>query len=186
MIDHGLTREGALAALTTNPANLLEISDRAGTIAEGKMANLLIMTDTLFTEGATVQMVISDGYVFDYSEKPEKLSKTEITWEYEAETQDGKSTGTWKINNKEGKWKGTVTYEDPDGQGIKTSSIEDAVITVDSMQFSFTVSVGNSNLDVVVSGDISGTNFSGEMKIIGYGTFPVEANKKGKPEKSNE
>ncbi|WP_162415405.1 amidohydrolase family protein [Cyclobacterium roseum] len=185
MVENGLSKDGALAALTVNPAKLLGIDDRTGTISEGKMANLLIMTDTLFTKGAAIQMVVSDGYVFDYSEKPEKGSKEEATWEYEAETQGGKSTGTWKINLSDGKWTGTITYEDPQGQGMKTSSIEDAVITEEKMQFSFTVSVGSDKLDVEVSGNLSGKKFTGDMKIIGYGTFPVKAVKKDKPEKSN-
>lgn len=186
MIENGLSKEGALAALTVNPARLLGISDRSGTVGEGKMANLLILTDTLFTDGTNIQMVVSDGYLYDYSKKPEKLSKEETTWDYEAETQDGKSSGTWKIRQKDGKWTGTITYEDPRGQGIKTSSIEDAVITTENMQFSFTVSAGETVLEVAVKGNLSGDQFSGDMKIIGYGNFPVKAVKRDKPEKSND
>ncbi|MDN3689946.1 amidohydrolase family protein [Cyclobacterium jeungdonense] len=186
MIENGLSKEGALAALTVNPAKLLGISDRTGTISEGKMANLLIMTDTLFSENANIHMVVSDGYLFDYSEKPEKLSEEETTWDYEAETEDGKSSGTWKIKQKEGKWTGTITFEDPQGQGMKTTAIENVIITTENMQFSFTVSVKNNTMEVEVSGNLSGEKFSGDMKIVGYGNFPVKAVKRDKPEKSNE
>ncbi len=41
-ITHGLTKDQALAALTTTPAKLLGIDARAGTIEAGKLANLII------------------------------------------------------------------------------------------------------------------------------------------------
>ncbi len=186
MIKNGLSEEGALAALTVNPATLLGISDMAGTVSEGKMANLLLMSDTLFSEASKVRMVIADGYVFDYSEKTDKNKKEETIWEYKAKTPGGTSRGTWKFSRNEGKWTGSVTYENPEGSGTRTAPTRTEEINADSMRFSFSVPVRGEDLEVTVSGTISGDSFSGEMKLIGYENFPVKASKKDKPERSNE
>ncbi len=47
-IDAGLTPEQAHAMLTTNPAELLGVSDTLGTVAAGKQANLIVATAPLF------------------------------------------------------------------------------------------------------------------------------------------
>lgn len=182
MVANGLTEQGALAALTVHPAEILGISDIAGTISEGKMANLVLMSDTLFSEKARVMMVVADGFVFDFSEKPEKVKEEEVVWEYEAETQGGKSKGKWTLTRKDKKWTGTVSYDDPQGEGVKTSSIENAVVTEKSLAFSFTVQVGTDSLQVSVSGEVTGKEFSGTMKITDYGNYPVRAKKLEKPE----
>tara|TARA_B100000683_G_scaffold14336_1_gene14606 strand:- start:6748 stop:9759 length:3012 start_codon:yes stop_codon:yes gene_type:complete len=48
---HGLTQEDALAALTTNPAEMIEASADLGTLEQGKIANFLICSGNLFEEG---------------------------------------------------------------------------------------------------------------------------------------
>ncbi len=47
-ITHGLTKDEALAALTTTPARLLGIDAQTGTIAAGKLANLIIASGDPF------------------------------------------------------------------------------------------------------------------------------------------
>lgn len=47
-VDAGLTAEQALAMLTTNPAELLGVSDLMGTVEEGKVANFVIASAPLF------------------------------------------------------------------------------------------------------------------------------------------
>lgn len=49
-IQNGLSEEDALKALTINPANILGISNYAGTIAEGKKASFLIFDKNPFTD----------------------------------------------------------------------------------------------------------------------------------------
>ena len=57
----GVTPDQALRALTTMPANLLGIGDRVGTLAVGKLANLVVATGKLFTEGAEIREVWVGG-----------------------------------------------------------------------------------------------------------------------------
>jgi imidazolonepropionase-like amidohydrolase len=57
----GLSREDALAAVTTVPARQLGLSDRLGTIEAGKIANLAIETGEPFAEGSRVTEIWIDG-----------------------------------------------------------------------------------------------------------------------------
>lgn len=60
-IERGLDRDQALAALTTAPAEWLGIGDRAGRLAPGYMANLVIVEGELFTDKPTFTEVWIDG-----------------------------------------------------------------------------------------------------------------------------
>ena len=69
MIKAGLTEDQALAALTINPAQLLGISDRAGSIDPGKMANIVISDKTFFDEKAKVRYVFVEGVMYKLDTK---------------------------------------------------------------------------------------------------------------------
>lgn len=58
---HGLTPDRALAMLTTNPARILGVADRMGTIEEGKLANLVVTKRPLFDRDREVRAVWIDG-----------------------------------------------------------------------------------------------------------------------------
>jgi imidazolonepropionase-like amidohydrolase len=47
-IDNGLTEKQALMAMTEVPAAMIGISDKAGTLEKGKLANFIITSDSLF------------------------------------------------------------------------------------------------------------------------------------------
>jgi hypothetical protein len=73
IIKAGLTEDQALAALTTNPASLLGLSDRMGSIDSGKVANLVISRKPYFDEKSKVQYVFVDGVIYKLeSKEPEK------------------------------------------------------------------------------------------------------------------
>ncbi len=57
----GVTPEQALAALTTVPAKLLGIDSRTGTIATGKLANLVVTTGDLFAADTNIREVWVGG-----------------------------------------------------------------------------------------------------------------------------
>lgn len=186
MIENGLSKETALAALTSNPAKLLGIENISGSISPGKMANMVVMTDSLFSKDAKVKMVISDGYLFDYSEDAKLSDAKNQVWNYAAETPVGQSKGTWEFVQNDNKWEGTITYDSPKGTGIKKSEMKDLVKTEESLSFSFTVETNEEVLEVTVSGDLDPDKFEGKMNIKGYNQFTVKASKKAKPNKNHE
>lgn len=186
MVDNGLSKDAALAALTTNPARLLGIEDISGRISPGKMANMVLMTDSLFSKEGKVSMVVSDGYLFDYADdiSSEKLG-TQV-WTYAAETPVGQSKGTWEFIKKDDKWEGTVSYDSPKGTGTKKAKMENLELADDSLSFSFMVETNDTVLDVTVTGNINKNKFEGSMDIKGYNQFTVQATKKEKPNKDHE
>ncbi len=50
-VKHGLSRSDAMRALTENPAQLLKIEDKVGTLEQGKLANFIIVKGDIFEDG---------------------------------------------------------------------------------------------------------------------------------------
>jgi imidazolonepropionase-like amidohydrolase len=73
-IDAGLTSDQALRAFTLDSADILGLSDRLGSIAPGKIANLVVTDGDIFNEKTKVKHVFVDGRWFPIHEesKPEK------------------------------------------------------------------------------------------------------------------
>jgi imidazolonepropionase-like amidohydrolase len=96
-IRSGLSEGAALAALTTRPAALLGISDRAGTLEPGKAGNIVIATGPLFQDGTKIEEVWIDGR--RYGEDPERASPKNVegTWDLTLET---KPTRTIRVKFK--------------------------------------------------------------------------------------
>ncbi len=65
VIERGLPKEAALAALTASPATTLRASERLGAIRRGKLANLTVTTEPLFDKEAKVKWVFIDGKKFE-------------------------------------------------------------------------------------------------------------------------
>lgn len=77
-VARGLSPDAALAALTTTPASYLGVENTHGTIAEGKVANLVVSEGDLFTEQATVRDVWVEGAAYEVSRAPQ--SDPRGTW----------------------------------------------------------------------------------------------------------
>ncbi len=73
-IEHGLDPDVALAALTVVPARLFGLEDQLGSIEQGKMANLVVMSDSLENEKAKVKYTVVSGSIFE-QKPPKKKSK---------------------------------------------------------------------------------------------------------------
>ncbi|MBW3552949.1 MAG: amidohydrolase family protein [Gemmatimonadetes bacterium] len=63
-VDAGLPAEAALRALTLDPAGILGVSDRVGSIEAGKIANLVLVRGDLLDPDAPIEQVIVDGRRF--------------------------------------------------------------------------------------------------------------------------
>lgn len=69
----GLTEEEALKLVTLNPAKLLHIDDKVGSIKVGKQADLVLWSDNPLSVYAKVEKTIIDGHVYFDSEEDLKL-----------------------------------------------------------------------------------------------------------------
>ena len=187
MVANGLSENGALAALTTNPANILGIQKFAGTIEKGKLANMVIYTAPMFSDDAHVKHVVADGYIFDYEAKAKKADNGKDEngpaningeWEYTSDTPAGSSGGIMTIKKEGESFKGNITYDNPSGNGSATSEMKNISVSGNNLTFSFDVAAGGMSLEVTVSGDIDGSQFSGSMSLADFGSFPLNATKK--------
>ena len=184
MIKHGLSEEAALAALTTNPAKILGIEKIAGDISPGKMANLLLTTDSLFSPESQIKYVFANGYLYENPIK-DKSGKNGVNessyWEYETKTAAGSATGFFEITDLAGTPKGIITYDDPRGKGKTTSSMDDLKISEKHIEFSFVVKTTKEDLTITVEGGVSENLLNGKMRIGDYESLPFTAKKTDKP-----
>ncbi|MFQ5528461.1 MAG: amidohydrolase family protein [Thermoanaerobaculia bacterium] len=117
----GLSADEALAAFTTTPAGLLGISDRAGTITAGKMANLVIVEGDLFAEKPAVREVWVDGHRFEIKESKPAEVEPAGTWNLTVTTGDGQTLPAVMILTGEAdSLEGTIS--DPEGNQVPISS----------------------------------------------------------------
>lgn len=86
-VARGLTPDQALAALTTTPATWLGIERTHGTIAAGKVANLVVADGNLFTEEASVRDVWVQGTRYGVTRPPQIDPRG--TWRIASDDADG-------------------------------------------------------------------------------------------------
>ena len=68
-VKEGMDEYEALKAITINPAKILGISDRVGSIEKGKDADIVIMNGHPFDTFSTTDMVLVDGEIAYREEK---------------------------------------------------------------------------------------------------------------------
>src|SRR3954469_17335720 len=82
-VRRGLSKDAALAALTSTPAEMFGVADRLGSIAAGRIANLVVATGDLFGEDAKIVTTWIDGRYYDTDQARERDVRG--TWEIAAE-----------------------------------------------------------------------------------------------------
>ncbi len=182
MISAGLTEDAALAALTTTPAQLLGLSDRMGTIDNGKMANLVISDKTYFSEKAKVRYVFVDGVMYKMdvkeSKKSDPNSKVEIegTWSTVTQSPQGNTEGKVVFKKDGSNYKGTVSG----GRLPSPVDMTDVSLDGDKLTYTYTISFGGNSMKVEVSVTVDNDSFKGNASVGQFGSFPVEGTKNPK------
>lgn len=73
-VRHGLSRDGALAALTLNGARMLDLDDRIGSLEVGKDADLVVLSGDPFSVWTVVEQTwVAGERVFDRSDEQDRL-----------------------------------------------------------------------------------------------------------------
>ncbi len=184
MLAHGLSEEAALAALTINAAEMLGLERMSGTIEKGKLANLIIATDSIFKEEANIQQVFVGGQLFEYDIPQEKEEVTDEqaelagSWDYTAETPAGSANGMMIFEKVSEKIEGKISFDDPEGGGSKTAEMMDLKWSDKALEFKFNVEVKGMLISVTVSGEVSRNEIKGKLTIPDFGSFPFRAIRK--------
>ncbi len=155
-IDRGLTRDQALAAVTTVPARLLKLDDRLGTIAAGRIANLTVTRGELFSESGQVRQVWVDGEPYDVTKD------------------DGGWKGKWSLRLHDKPYPFTVAVEkDTTIQLIAgKDTLKAREVRLEDKRLHFVVQRGSDNPEII---DLTQANdaFTGTLAVTGVGSHDV-------------
>jgi len=181
MIAAGLTPDAALAALTTTPAQLLGLSDRMGSIDNGKMANLVITDKCYFDEKAKVRYVFVDGvmYKMDVKETPKKTdgatAKAEIegSWSTITQSPQGNTDGKLVFKIEGTNYSGTMSS----ARMPVPVELKDINLDGTTLSFNYIVNFGGNSIKVEVEVSIDGDSLKGTSSVGTFGSFPTEGTK---------
>ncbi len=135
IVEAGLPEETALAALTTVPARLLGLDRVIGTLAPGKIANLVVTDGPLFAEETKIREVFVDGsrHELEVKEKPKGDPNAVVdprgSWAVAIRMGPRTMEREWTITGSEGNYSGTAET----GSGIvdfESVELEGNVMTV--------------------------------------------------------
>ena len=178
MIKAGLSEDAALASLTTTPAELLGLSDRIGSIDNGKIANLVISDKPYFNEKSKVRYVVVDGNLYKLDAKEPKKT--------DPNAKDIVS-GTWSMSTEADRVYSSTVVLKKDGSNVygtisgdlmpQAVELKDVSLDGNKLSFSYTVNFGGGTLDVAVEGTIDGDDFKGTSSTNEYGSFPMKGKK---------
>lgn len=154
----GLDRETALAALTSNPAGMLGISDTHGTLQRGKSANILIVDGDLFDSSTKILDVWVEGKRFNVSSE----RTLDPRGEWELVFSDDALNGVLNLKGSVSRLSGTMTIGD--------SEIDLASATVRDDSRRLRVNLPGGDLDVEGMVRLTAT-ISGET-LLGWADIP--------------
>jgi imidazolonepropionase-like amidohydrolase len=181
MIEHGLPEDAALAALTTDAAATLGLSDVTGTVEVGKMANLVVTDGPLFDEDTEIRYVFVDGQMFEMETGAEATAPAAVspagTWSYEVETPQGTIGGVLTLSGDPDDLEGTITNDASPGD---PADLEDVVVSGTTLSFSFD---GGQFGEISVSVNIEGDTFEGSLSVPGAGGLPISGTRTASPDR---
>jgi imidazolonepropionase-like amidohydrolase len=67
-VENGLAKDAAIRAMTLSAAEILDVSDRLGSIEAGKIANLTVVKNDVFATDRFVPYIVVDGKLFEQKE----------------------------------------------------------------------------------------------------------------------
>lgn len=181
MMEHGLTEDQVLAALTTNPAEMFGVSNIMGTVEEGKMANLFVSTSPYFEKDSKIKYVFVEGVQFEY-----EIAKKKAKVEGEEGDLSGLYSCTVEVPGEQQDIKINITKDGEDYEVTVENDGEETEadnVFVEGNKISFPLDVENQGftmkLDFTLTideGDVDGSVAAGD-----FGTFPVKGQRIADP-----
>lgn len=72
-VKHGLSKSGALKALTTTPAQVLKADDKIGSLKNGRLANFIVTSEDIFSEKSKILENWVQGKKYNVSKSPASI-----------------------------------------------------------------------------------------------------------------
>ncbi len=181
MVSAGLSEAEALTALTSAPAQMLDVADVTGSLRTGMMANLLISDQPVFAEKSKVRYVFVEGTMYEYNKAKKNDAKVEGdvssvvgSWNYTAEVPGESITGVLTIVDNDGTLSGTMV-SDQDGE---TTELESVGLEDDELTIGFTMEQEGFAMPMSITVTIDGDVFTGTVAAGQFGEFPFSGQKK--------
>lgn len=184
MIKNGLKEDQALAALTTQPAEMLGLSKTLGTVEKGKMANLVVTKKPYFDEKAQVRYVFIDGTLYEYdltaprpNADPTAKVRAGGKWNMEINAPGQTARGLVELREQDGRLGGSWTS----AQDNTTRPLERVELKGNQLTFTTSANVGGQDIPLAFDLTIQGNKFSGKVTAGSFGTFEVSGDREGDP-----
>jgi imidazolonepropionase-like amidohydrolase len=179
-IDAGLSHEDALAALSVDAAAIFGVSDRLGSIEEGKIANLVLATDWPWADDVEVAAVFVDGrkYQEHKDEEPKEAPAQDVTgsWSLTMQTPRGSREMTAELEMKEdGKVSGKIVGRQGD------TALDEGRMSGDLLRFKTTREFGGRSMTASWSLTVEEEKIAGSMNA-GPMQMDVSGERTSKPE----
>jgi len=159
-VARGLTADKALAALTTVPAGFLGLERTHGTIAVGKVANLVVSEGDLFTEEATIRDVWVQGARYGVTRAPQVDPRG--TWTITSEDAGTFKSATLRLEGPLNRIRGTI--EMPSRRPVTIASVR---VTAETgrLDASFNGEPLGFEGSILLSGSVRGDEFFGWLSL---------------------
>ncbi len=159
-VSRGLAVDKALAALTTVPAGILGIERTHGTIAVGKVANLVVSEGDLFTEESSIRDVWVQGARFGVSRPPQVDPRG--TWAIASDDAGTFKSATLRLEGPLNRIRGTI--EMPSRRPVNITGVR---IIAETGRLEATFNGEQLGLEgaVLLSGSVRGDEFFGWMSL---------------------
>jgi len=159
-VARGLAPDKALAALTTTPATMLGIDKTHGTIAVGKVANLVVSEGDLFTEEAAVRDVWVQGKQYGVT-RPAQIDPRG-TWTITSDDQGTFKTATLRLDGPLARIRGTIEMA-----GRRPVNLTNVRVTTETgrLEASFPGEPLGQEGALLLSGSVRDTSFFGWLSL---------------------
>jgi hypothetical protein len=174
-IENGLSREDALRALTTRPAEIFGVADRLGSIEVGKIANLTVTRGDIFDRTTRVTNVFIDGRPVDLPRAAPAPSASPGAAPSGANTDEAlpNFAGTWaiKVNINEQTLPGTLVLRQEGGAiagslttQIGSSEFSGGIATGNAFHVTFGANIHGQPMDLTIDATIQGNDITGTVQ----------------------
>ncbi len=167
-IENGLTTEQAIRSLTLQPAEILGVADRLGSIETGKIANLTISRGDLMTTGRITQLFIDGKPVAMPSPAAAAAAGNNAfsasgTWTLSVNVDGADRTATLSIRQEGTRLSGSL-------QGMLGSAeIQNGSVGADStFRFTAPVTLKEGTEEATFSGTFENNALKGRLTIVGH------------------
>lgn len=159
-VARGLTPDKALAALTTVPAGFLGLEKTHGTIAVGKVANLVVSEGDLFTEEASIRDVWVQGTRYGVTRPPQVDPRG--TWTIASDDAGTFKSATLRLEGPLNRIRGTI--EMPNRRPVTLTGVR-VIAETGRLEATFNGEQVGLEGSVLLAGAVRGEEFFGTMSL---------------------